>query len=293
MEMKRQITIHNLLPQGLDALSISSGTIHNSLHKTDTVEYLGEKYTPKFTPHAYVNKNDWRPLNAKEIDCLTPPEERNDLNTIYVGAIPDELRECFETIHLDESADRRDMFFRLEKEPLKVKKATELLHDFLQPISNSENFRFHCIGVNDPNLPVVAANTVMLPADHVPSDRELIGLHNDGIHGMTIQTAHQYENRISINLGKDSRYFLFVNLYLMEAYNMLQEKMAAEEFKKVDISNIPRHFFKHFPDYPVIKIEQKPYHYYIAATYNCFHDGCTKGATHLDVSMTYFGKFQY
>ncbi|PTX61086.1 hypothetical protein C8N46_105242 [Kordia periserrulae] len=293
MEMKRQITVYNTLPEGLDALKISSGTVHHSKQKAAAVDYLGEKYTPKFTPQAYVSKKDWRPLNEDEIACLTPPENRDYLNTIYLGVIPDELRECFETLQLDESLHRRDMFFRLEKDPEAVKKATALMNDFLLPMSNNEPFHYHCMGVNNPNLELVAANTVMLPQDHVASDRVLIGLHNDGLQEMTIETAHSFENRISINLGKDSRYFLFVNLYLTEAYKMLKECMSPDEFELVNISNIPKYFFKYFPDYPVIRVEQKPYQYYIAATFNCFHDGSTLGSTHLDVTMVYFGKFQY
>jgi hypothetical protein len=293
MKIKRQITIHNSLPEGLDALAICSGTTHHSKQKAAVVDYMGEKYAPQFEPYAYLNKKDWRPLNTEEIACVVPYENRNDLNTIYLGVIPDELRTCFEIIHLDESIHRRDIFFRLEKDRAAVKKVTALLHDFLLPMSNDEPFRFHCMGVNNPNLELVAANTVMLPADHEAPDRKLIGLHNDGLNLMTIETAHTYENRISINLGKDSRYFLFVNLYLPEAKKMLQECMSADEFKNVNISNIPRYFFKHFPDYPVIRIEQKPYQYYIAATFNCFHDGSTLGSENLDVTMTYFGKFQY
>lgn len=291
--MKRQITIHNALPEGLDALAISSGTVHHSKQKAAEVDYMGEKYTPKFTPQAYINKKDWRPLNDEEIACLAPYEDRNDLNTIYLGVIPDELRTCFKTLQLDESLHRKDMFFRLEKNPEAVKKATTLMHNFLLPKSNNEPFRFHCMGVNNPNLELVAANTIMLPQDHVASDRVLIGLHNDGLQEMTIETAHTFENRISINLGKDSRYFLFVNLYLTEAKKMLQECMSTDEFELVNISNIPKYFFKYFPDYPVIRVEQKPYQYYIAATFNCFHDGSTLGSTHLDVTMVYFGKFQY
>lgn len=293
MEIKRQIMVHNMLPEGLDALAINSGTTHHSKQKAAVVDYRGEKYTPKFTPQAYLNKKDWRPLNAEEVTCLTPDENRNYLNTIYLGEIPEELRACFETLHLDESIHRKDMFIRLEKDPPTIQKATALLHEFLLPISNNEKFYFHCIGANNPNLELVAANIVMLPSDHKASDRELIGLHNDGTQLMTIETAHTFENRISINLGKDSRYFLFVNLHLVEAHKMLQERMSADEFKLVNISNIPKYFFSNFPDYPVIRIEQKPYQYYIAATYNCFHDGSTLGSKHLDITMTYFGKFQY
>ena len=51
-------------------------------------------------------------------------------------------------------------------------------------------------------------------------------------------------------------------------------------------------FFKYFPDYPVLKIEQKPYEYYIAPTDNCIHDGATLERRSLDIVMTYLGHFK-
>ncbi|QHI35934.1 hypothetical protein IMCC3317_12820 [Kordia antarctica] len=293
MEIKRQLMVHNMLPEGSDALTINSGTTHHSKQKTATVNYKGVKFTPEFIPQAYVNKKDWRQLTAKELACLAPNEDRNDFNTIYLGEIPEALQACFETLHLVESTNRDEVFDRLEKDPPAIQKATELLNEFLLPKSNSKKFNFHCIGVNHPNLELVASNTTMLAVGHKESVRKLLGLHNDGTQLMTIKTAHEFGNRISINLGKDPRYFLFVNLHLMEAYKMLQERMSADEFMAVNITNIPAYFFSHFPDYPVLKVQQKQYQYYIAATDNCFHDGSTLGNKNLDITMVYFGSFQY
>jgi hypothetical protein len=73
--------------------------------------------------------------------------------------------------------------------------------------------------------------------------------------------------------------------------NMLRKKIDVVK-EGVNFANVRTHFFKHYPDYPVIRIRQKPYQYYIAPTYNCFHDGSTLGSTELDITIIYFGKFK-
>ncbi|WP_281989154.1 hypothetical protein [Aquimarina aggregata] len=293
MKIKRHIMVHNSLPEGTGALAINSGTVYHKQHKAALVHYLDEEFTPEYLDHAYVNKRDWRELTAEELECLKPDESCNDVNTVYLGEIPKPLQACFKELQLQESESRDEVFSNFEKNPELTKQATQLLHEFLLPLSNDKKFHFHCIGVNYPNVELVAANTTMLPNGFKQADKKFLGLHNDGTQSMTIDTAHEFGNRISINLGKDTRYLLFVNLPIKEVYAMLKEKLNTSELALVNISNIPEYFFKHFPDYPVIRVEQKPYQYYIAATDNCFHDGSTLGSRYLDVCIVYFGSFQY
>lgn len=51
-------------------------------------------------------------------------------------------------------------------------------------------------------------------------------------------------------------------------------------------------FFEYFPNYPVIRIKQNPYEFYIAPTDNCIHDGSTLNTNSLDIVMTYLGHFK-
>ena len=285
--------VHNSLPDGADALMINSGTVHHSHHKAALVTYLDEKFIPEYINNAYVNKRDWRPLTEDELACLAPDETCTDHNTVYLGEIPKALQNCFQQIGLQHSMDRDEVFNRFEANQALTLEATQLLNDFLLPKSNHKEFKFHCIGVNYPNIELVASNTTMLQKGFKQAEKKFLGIHNDGTQMMTIDTAHEFGNRISINLGKDTRYLLFMNLPLKEVHNMLAKKLTAEELALVNVSNIPEYFFKHYPNYPVIKVQQKPYQYYIAATDNFFHDGSTLGGKHLDVCIVYFGNFQY
>lgn len=291
-QLKKGISIHNQLKESHAAISINSGTVYHAAQVAPPVNFQGHSYTPQYNEDAYVIKRDWRALNAGEIDCLQANGNRNDHNTVYLGDIPEQLKEHFQSLSLTGAKNRAEVMERLAASPEKTKVLSEHINAFLKPLSNNQPFKFHCVGINFPNIELVACNTTKLPAGYKPQDIRYMGLHNDGTRDMTIYTANKAGNRISINIGEESRAFLFVNLSMVQAINMLKKKIDIVKHN-VNIANISRFFFEHFPDYPVIKICQQPYQYYIAPTDNCFHDGSTLGSTTLDVTMVYFGNFQY
>lgn len=289
MKLKRGISIYNQLPEGYDAVTINSGTVFHTEQPAPMVNYNGYKYRPVYEDDAYVVKRDWRGLAAGEIKYLQANGHRNDYNTVYLGELPEELKNDFRRLDLVTATSRDEVLEKLKQNAEATKKLNASITSFLQPISDNKPFHFHCLGINFPNIEMVACNTTGLPETYHPKDVQYMGLHNDGTAKMTIHTAHKFGNRISINLGKETRSFLFVNLSMIQALNMLKKKT---DIKKVHIGNIPQMFFKHFPDYPVIRVQQKPYQYYIAATDNCFHDGSTLGTSTLDICFVYFGAFK-
>ncbi|MEO8234692.1 MAG: hypothetical protein ABI549_04690 [Flavobacterium sp.] len=293
MKLKRGIMIHNQLLEGYDIVTINSGSVfHNDRIAADTVDFNGLQYIPQYEEDAYIVKRDWRKLSAVEKKTLQPNNNCNDYNTVYLGDIPDDLKICFKQLALDDSKSRDEVLRKLSYDAQKTKKLSTKLDSFLFNYANKKPYSFHCIGVNPPNIELVACDTTKLPPNFKPSDIRYMGLHNDGTTLMSIYTAHKFGNRISINLSSESRHFIFVNLSMIQAYNMLKKKMSINE-NDINIANIPQIFFKHFPDYPVLKIKLKPYQYYIAPTDNCFHDGSTLGNKNLDICIIYFGSFQY
>lgn len=289
MKLKKGISIYNQLPEGYDAVTINSGTVIHTEQPAPMVNYNGYKYRPVYEDDAYVVKRDWRGLASTEIKYLQANGHRNDYNTVYLGELPEQLKNDFRRLDLATATSRDEVMEKLKQNAEATKKLNASITSFLQPISGNKPFHFHCLGINFPNIEMVACNTTGLPENHHPKDVQYMGLHNDGTAKMTIHTAHKFGNRISINLGKEPRSFLFVNLSMIQALNMLKKKM---DIKKVHIGNIPQMFFKHFPGYPVIRVQQKPYQYYIAATDNCFHDGSTLGTSTLDICFVYFGAFK-
>ncbi|HET6256479.1 MAG TPA: hypothetical protein VFE32_20560 [Puia sp.] len=291
MELKSGIAVHNQLPEGYESVRINSGVVFHSDQVADNVNYQGLSYRPQYEDAAYVARRDWRRLTAGEIRALRANGKRNDFNTVYAGDIPDTLKEAFSQMGLAESASRDEVFSKFQGSAEKTRSLSGEIGRFLEPMADGREFKFHCIGINFPNIEMVGCNTTKLPAGFKPPEVKYMGMHNDGTAKMTVRTAHRFGNRISINLGKDARSFLFVNLSMIQVLNMLKREAGIEE-KDINIGNISGLFFRHFPGYPVIRIIQKPYQYYIAPTDNCFHDGSTLGNTELDITIVYFGFFK-
>lgn len=290
MNLKSGIFIHNQLPEGYDAVSVNSGTLFHDQLPAEMVDFGGYQFRPAYEDYAYVAKRDWRSLTAGEIGYLRAGRQRNDHNTVYLGEIPSAVRDIFVQMDIAGSASREEVMARLAKDPGKTRELNEAMSVFLSPLAGNRPFHFHCIGINFPNIEMVACDTTGLPAGFKPPDVRYMGMHNDGTAKMTLHTAHRFGNRISVNLGQEDRYFLFVNLSMIQALNMLKKKVDVRSLG-LGVGNIPRVFFQHFPDYPVIRIRQKPFQYYIAPTDNIFHDGSTLGCTKLDITIVYFGYF--
>ncbi|MBP9792600.1 MAG: hypothetical protein KBC56_01215 [Flavobacterium sp.] len=291
MKLKRGIMIQNQLSENYDVVRINSGSVFHNERIPETVNFNGYQYTPQYNDDAYIVKRDWRKLTTNEKKVLSPSGNCNDYNTVYLGEIPKDLTSCFEDLKLSNSNTRDEVLQKFSQDPQKTKELSVKLDAFLSKYANKKPYHFHCIGVNHPNIEMVACDTTKLASNFKPSDVQFMGLHNDGTKLMTIHTAHKFGNRISINLSNESRSFIFVNLSMIQAFNMLKKKVNVMK-DEVNIANIPQYFFKYFPDYPVLKIDLKPYQYYIAPTDNCFHDGSTLGNVNLDICLVYFGSFQ-
>lgn len=286
------IRLHSTDENFFNDISINSGTTHHLNQEISKIEYLDWSFVPKYNEDAYVAKRDWRKLSKKELEALKASSDRNYYNTIYVGDIPNELRDIFETLKFNKCLRPEDVHECMKKDHDMTLKLSNTMQTYLSGFANADPFHFHFIGANLPNVDMVACDTTVLPADHTEEDKKYMGIHNDGAEPTTVHESYKSGNRFTINLGSETRYFLYMNLSLPQAYTMLETKLGLA-IKDVDLFTISKLFFEHFPDYPVIKIPQKPYQYYIAPTDHCFHDGSTFGMTKLDVLMIYFGKFQY
>jgi len=289
MEIKSGIALNNLLVDSWERISINSGTVPYLRQELQRVQFLEWDFVPLFREDAYVPKHNWRKLTNKESKKLIC-SNKYCYNTITIGDTNPQLKELFEQLQIADLTSREAVMDQIRSQSAIVKRMSEEMQLFLQPISQNIPFHFHCIAANLPNLELVACDVSKLPAGFTIPERKYVGLHNDGTKSMQIHTMHKRGNRMTINLGKQSRIFYFINLTLRQVHKML--KMKTSQFdEEITVYNIAPLFFKHFPDYPIIRVIQKPYEYYIAPTDNCFHDGSTLGNSALDINMVYFGSF--
>lgn len=290
LKLKKGIGLYSSLQDGFDRVYINSGTLPYKEQELQPIKFGNWDFVPLFHDKAYVPRHDWRALAPIELAQLNVNTRQQDYNSIFIGDTPAELKQIFEELEITDLTSREEVMARIRERGTIVKKMSDGLQNFLFPKANNKPFKFNCIAANLPNLELVACDISKLHPGFTVPERKYEGLHNDGTKFMKIHTVHKAGNRITINLGKQSRFFYFINLSLIQVFNMIKSKLTFED-EKISIYNIAPYFFKYFPDYPVIKIIQKPYEYYIAPTDNCFHDGSTLGNTSLDINMVYFGSF--
>jgi hypothetical protein len=159
------------------------------------------------------------------------------------------------------------------------------------------------VSLNSPNLETVTFDS---------SRQRYIGLHLDSWDLMPLHKRHQSTNRICINLGLEDRFFLFINLTLMDIFHALNHAdngifqrrnlwahlrckfRNSFAYENKDLARLSppiliQEFMKRFPFYPVIKVRIAPGEAYIAPTENMIHDGCSLGKQYADLNLTFRG----
>jgi len=97
-----------------------------------------------------------------------------------------------------------------------------------------------------------------------------IGLHTDSWDRLPVEQLASARNRICINLGREDRYLLFLNLTVGD---MLAHLPTASQAAPItSASAIGKAFMRAHPDYPIAKVRIRPGEAYIAPTENIVHD---------------------
>ncbi len=273
MHLKRGITLHSELVDIAEQLYINNGTI-----KPGTASGL------YYHPGSVVPKKKWRHLENAEKKVLIAPGQFSDFRrSIYIGEVPAPLRKSLMSLGLHNCKEIDQVIPEIKKKEREVKTLSRKLDVFLRPFSSTGSYKFHRITRAMPNRETITC--------HFIDDRFIyIGLHIDQSRSFTPYTAANSGNRISINMGSETRYLAFVNLTMIQAVNMIK-KRSGLSYTKIDADHIAELFFKYCPDYPVVKAGIKPYQYYIAPTDNFFHDATTLGNSEIDVTTVYTGIF--
>ncbi|CAL2102581.1 conserved protein of unknown function [Tenacibaculum sp. 190130A14a] len=275
MKLVKGIDIFGGIPNIQNQLQVNSSGVHTA-ETRNGIQYDANSYIPK---------HDWRSLSKEETKLLVnnTTQFSNYSKSLYIGEIPHNLKKLFTSLGLENCKHPDEVYPAFEKNKELVKKINEELHFFLENSSSTKDYKFHRITRAMPNRETITCH-------YIDDAFIYIGLHIDQSRPFKVHTAYKSGNRISINLSNESRTLLFTNLTLIQAYNLLSQKI---DVKKTELSpnNITQYFFKYFPDYPVIKMEIKPYQFYVAPTDNFFHDASTYGNKEIDMTIVYTGLF--
>jgi hypothetical protein len=273
MQLKKGIRIYSDLSDIADQVAINGGTMLPP--ESTGLYYLDGSYIPKAT---------WRKPCDKEISLLLTQNKDADFRkSIFVGNIPSDLKGSFEELNLHACTSIDQILPTFGNNEKEVKQINKSLHAFLKNFSSTVNYKFHRITRAMPNRETITCH-------YVREKFIYVGLHIDQSRRFTPYTAYKSGNRISINLGRETRHLAFINLSMLQVMKMIRECSGLSD-ASINCNNIGYQFFKHFPEYPVVKLALKPYQYYIAPTDNFFHDATTLGNSQFDVTIVYTGLF--
>ncbi len=117
-----------------------------------------------------------------------------------------------------------------------------------------------------------------------------IGLHFDRWDNLPIAELAAASNRISLNLGPEDRYFVFLS---ETAACMSARLEAAGVSARADVHDIGRAFMRTFPDYPIIRLCLRPGEAYVAPTENILHDGTSAETAGVNHYLSLRGHFHF
>jgi len=117
-----------------------------------------------------------------------------------------------------------------------------------------------------------------------------VGLHLDTWEKIPMRERSHARNRICVNMGREARQFLFVNLPVAQMHEMLRrgEPDSVADYYGTDLG---LEFMRAFPGYPVVKLTIGPREAYIAPTDNLIHDATSIGKRYPDIGLHILGYF--
>lgn len=236
--------------------------------------------------NAFVPKLPWRKPALHEFTrLLGSVKEVESGRWIQIVKFPAGLFELFEGARTA-SRECTDQKLRMYVDSTECRTAIEKTVDHIRMLTWPEHRRIERAAA----LFKVAGLPTTTPRNYP----ELLGLHIDTAYKQVPFDERKYApGRLSINVGLDDRFLLFVNL----SVEQIQQALADRNVSYHDDPPHATHQFRTafmacFPEYPVIKVRVRPGEGYIAPTENMIHDGCTVEQEHFDVQFSACGHFQ-
>ncbi|MGJ5632659.1 hypothetical protein [Nostoc sp. CALU 1950] len=249
----------------------------------------------KYCKGAFVPQESWREPNTEEKSLLGINKQltnisRQDLHP-FIGLIriPDKVLAPLEAI-LENV--RKSPVIALEAWQAvvthpEVENVIAEVSNYLTPYCLSrERFKVLGLHIKPPGLKTVTVNCANNQSENI-----YIGMHLDSWDRYPLRRRHKSRNRVCINLGCEDRFFLFINLTLMDMFYALGLLAPKDIYKHYRGTELGNEFMKQYPSYPVVKLTVRPNEAYIAPTDNLIHDASTSGKKYADITLTFLGDF--
>ncbi|MDH3604304.1 MAG: hypothetical protein OEU26_32260, partial [Candidatus Tectomicrobia bacterium] len=169
-------------------------------------------HTLPYDPTAYIAKLPWRQPTPTESRMLWRRTLPRDWSTcIGIVRIPELVLAPIYRLGFCDITSRQDIL-QLAQEP-DYDQAVFDIHAYVKSLSRpGAETRLTGLAYNAPELPTVTFNS---------QTQSHIGLHVDSWDRLPLNRRREATNRISINLSREDRYFLFINLTLRTVLDCL------------------------------------------------------------------------
>ncbi|MCU0543204.1 MAG: hypothetical protein MUE44_13700 [Oscillatoriaceae cyanobacterium Prado104] len=229
---------------------------------------------------AFMPKEPWREPTPAESKLLWTQEAPPPHSGIGIVRLPSDIAALFAASGIASATTPLQVAELKEGE--KCRQALDKLIEYFKPF---------CLSDAPPTISGMGGRQPGLSTATIDNKRGCRnGLHIDNWDGLPLAQKQQATNRICVNLGRESRYFLFVNLTEMDIFEMLECPKSG--FYKPWTRQLTNEFMKRYPDYPVVKLRIAPGEAYIAPTENMIHDASTAEMQYLDVKVMMRGYYR-
>jgi hypothetical protein len=265
-----------------DRLSLNNGVV-----EIDPSSY------PQYSHPAFIPKTPWRAPTQTEKDILVVSDNSSPINTsetIGIVKIPELLispvknlikwgvHEHGDTLNAHHIKSHQDY-------PQMRDEISAYVHEVY---SSDKDIEVDCRELIkcDVDLPTSTINVI----EFYPA-KLFAGMHLDSWDYLPFRLRHHSRNRICINLGQETRFFLFVNRTTRQMFddlNLVDPDDIYKDYRGIRLSN---KFLTNLSDYPIIKLGIHPGEAYIAPTENFIHDATSIGKKKSDWHITFLGNF--
>jgi hypothetical protein len=213
---------------------------------------------------AFLPREPWRPLAPTEQLRVLSKDSFHDMaRSIGIVRLPDGFAERCR--HIKQAETEGPSF--------------EAVADDLESVCQLGGpLHFHGAGSNPAGLQTVTIDR---------RSGQFTGLHLDSWDNLDLAERHRSSNRICVNIGQESRYFLFVPIALMDMPQIVAERLAGVE--PPPSTSLDCLFVELCADVPVVRCRLAPGEAYIAPTECLLHDGSSVGQRYLDEQLTVRG----
>lgn len=260
-----------------DRIHLSSGIRQVA---ADHLSYGGMHYVDNH----YKPGLPWRVADKTETGMLLANgDDFVPARDLQLFRLPDAIIEKFSELGLSAAEDKQALSRMLSGNEAKMAELNRMVEEMIVSIVKKDGaYTFRGIYFSPMNLVTTGYNDL----------KQLVGLHIDNSTGRNQFITPPDTIRLCFNLGKEDRYFLYVNKTIEQLIEMVEvfEPVDRRSLTDTQLINL---LIRYYSDYPVVRIRQRPFEAYIMPADNLIHDGSTEHSGSTDITMTFSGDFTY